>query len=132
MTITSENDFMFLSYVPTVCLTTQTASYQQGGQTVPPPVDFVKRRSAARSTPAGNQNRRLIHTCGGIRRFIDETGRILDFLIPLYRREGKSYLTVALGCTGGRHRSPVLARAIAERLRQSGFAATVRDAHIAR
>ncbi|HUY28235.1 MAG TPA: RNase adapter RapZ [Candidatus Binataceae bacterium] len=66
------------------------------------------------------------------RKFIDETGRILDFLIPLYRREGKSYLTVALGCTGGRHRSPVLARAIAERLRQSGFAASVRDAHIAR
>jgi UPF0042 nucleotide-binding protein len=66
------------------------------------------------------------------RKFIDETGRLLDFLIPLYRREGKSYLTVALGCTGGRHRSPVLARAIAERLKQSGFDASVRDAHIAR
>ncbi len=65
-------------------------------------------------------------------KFIDETARLLDFLIPLYRREGKSYLTVALGCTGGRHRSPVLARAIAERLRQNGFDATVRDAHIAR
>ena len=65
-------------------------------------------------------------------KFIDETGRLLDFLIPLYRREGKSYLTVALGCTGGRHRSPVLARAIAERLRHSGFDASVRDAHIAR
>ncbi len=65
-------------------------------------------------------------------KFIDETGRLLDFLIPLYRREGKSYLTVALGCTGGRHRSPVLARAIAERLRESGFDVTVRDAHIAR
>ncbi|HVA81772.1 MAG TPA: RNase adapter RapZ [Candidatus Binataceae bacterium] len=66
------------------------------------------------------------------RQFIDETGRLLDFLIPLYRREGKSYLTVALGCTGGRHRSPVLARAIAARLRHSGFDASVRDAHIAR
>jgi UPF0042 nucleotide-binding protein len=66
------------------------------------------------------------------RQFIEETGRILDFLIPLYRREGKSYLTIALGCTGGRHRSPVLARKIAERLRASGFDATVRDAHIAR
>ena len=65
-------------------------------------------------------------------KFINETARLLDFLIPLYRREGKSYLTVALGCTGGRHRSPVLARALAERLRQSGFDATVRDAHIAR
>ncbi|HVN26838.1 MAG TPA: RNase adapter RapZ, partial [Candidatus Binataceae bacterium] len=42
--------------------------------------------------------------------FIDEVGRLLDFLIPLYRREGKSYLTIGLGCTGGRHRSPALSR----------------------
>jgi len=40
------------------------------------------------------------------KRFIDEVGRLFDFLIPLYQREGKSYLTVGLGCTGGRHRSP--------------------------
>jgi UPF0042 nucleotide-binding protein len=76
--------------------------------------------------------RDYVMTQADARKFIDETGRLLDFLIPLYRREGKSYLTVALGCTGGRHRSPVLARAIAERLSQSGFDATVRDAHIAR
>ncbi len=63
---------------------------------------------------------------------IDETGRLLDFLIPLYRREGESYLREALGCTGGRHRSPVRAHAIADRLSPSGFDATMRDAHIAR
>ena len=61
------------------------------------------------------------------RRFIDEVGRLLEFLLPLYRREGKSYLTIGLGCTGGRHRSPVLARELRERLAQGGFQAVVRD-----
>ena len=65
-------------------------------------------------------------------RFIDEVGRLFDFLIPLYQREGKSYLTVGLGCTGGRHRSPVLARELMKRLESSGLASTVRDNDIAR
>jgi RNase adapter protein RapZ len=65
-------------------------------------------------------------------RFIDEVGRLLDFLIPLYQREGKSYLTVGLGCTGGRHRSPVLARELMKRLESSGLASNVRDNDIAR
>jgi UPF0042 nucleotide-binding protein len=66
------------------------------------------------------------------RRFIDELGRLLEFLLPLYRREGKSYLTIGLGCTGGRHRSPVLARELRERLAEIGFEAIVRDHDIAR
>jgi RNase adapter protein RapZ len=66
------------------------------------------------------------------RRFIDEVGRLFDFLIPLYQREGKSYLTVGLGCTGGRHRSPVLARELMKRLEISGLAGTIRDNDIAR
>ncbi len=37
---------------------------------------------------------------------------LLDFLIPLYHKEGKSYLTIAVGCTGGRHRSIVVAQEI--------------------
>jgi RNase adapter protein RapZ len=66
------------------------------------------------------------------RRFIDELGRLLEFLLPLYRREGKSYLTIGLGCTGGRHRSPVLARELRERLAEAGFESVVRDHDIAR
>ena len=66
------------------------------------------------------------------RRFIDELGRLLEFLLPLYQREGKSYLTIGLGCTGGRHRSPALARQLRERLAQAGFEAIVRDHDIAR
>ena len=65
-------------------------------------------------------------------RFIDEVGRMLDFLIPLYRREGKSYLTIGLGCTGGRHRSPSLARALRDRLAKSGYEVLVRDQDVAR
>jgi UPF0042 nucleotide-binding protein len=66
------------------------------------------------------------------RRFIDEVGRLLEFLLPLYQREGKSYLTIGLGCTGGRHRSPVLARQLQTRLAGAGFESTVRDHDLAR
>lgn len=55
-----------------------------------------------------------------IDRFVD----LLFFLVPKYQREGKSYLTVGIGCTGGRHRSVMVANAIAERLKQAGFDAT--------
>ncbi|MGH8989324.1 MAG: RNase adapter RapZ [Acidimicrobiales bacterium] len=48
--------------------------------------------------------------------FLDRTGELLQMLLPSFEKEGKSYLTIALGCTGGRHRSVVLADALAERL----------------
>ena len=44
--------------------------------------------------------------------FLKKYLELLDFLIPLYEKEGKSYLTVAVGCTGGRHRSVVMAQEI--------------------
>ncbi|MDX6694386.1 MAG: RNase adapter protein RapZ [Blastocatellia bacterium] len=46
---------------------------------------------------------------------------LLDYLLPLYKREGKSYVTVGIGCTGGRHRSVMIANALAKRLRGAGF-----------
>ena len=49
--------------------------------------------------------------------FLDRTADYLRFLIPRYAREGKSYLTVAIGCTGGRHRSVAIAEALARSLR---------------
>ncbi len=45
---------------------------------------------------------------------------LLSFLLPMYDQEGKSYLTVAVGCTGGQHRSVVIAEALASRLREQG------------
>jgi UPF0042 nucleotide-binding protein len=47
-------------------------------------------------------------------------GAFLDYLLERYDAEGKAYLTIGIGCTGGRHRSVAVATALAERLRQSG------------
>jgi RNase adapter protein RapZ len=66
------------------------------------------------------------------RRFIQEVTRLLTFLVPLYRREGKSYLTIGLGCTGGRHRSPVLARELRDALTLEGIHVEVRDHDLTR
>lgn len=49
---------------------------------------------------------------------------LLKYLLPLYKREGKSYVTVGIGCTGGRHRSVMIANALASRLSKAGFDAT--------
>ncbi len=57
--------------------------------------------------------------------FLDKLDDLLCMLIPAYMREGKSYLTVAMGCTGGRHRSVVLAEELARRLDGRGIPATV-------
>lgn len=52
------------------------------------------------------------------RRFFDHYLQLLDYLIPLYQKEGKAYLTIAIGCTGGRHRSVVVARHVYDHLQQ--------------
>ena len=54
------------------------------------------------------------------RELLDDLGKLMLKLLPRYEREGKSYLTIALGCTGGKHRSVALAEALAEVLRGSG------------
>ena len=46
---------------------------------------------------------------------------LLYYLLPQYQREGKSYVTVGIGCTGGRHRSVMVANQIMKRLRRAGF-----------
>jgi UPF0042 nucleotide-binding protein len=57
--------------------------------------------------------------------FLDKLVDLLDMLIPAYKREGKSYLTVAMGCTGGLHRSVVLAEELSRRLDDQGQPTTV-------
>jgi UPF0042 nucleotide-binding protein len=57
--------------------------------------------------------------------FVDEYARVLDLIGAGYRRESKRYLTLAVGCTGGKHRSVVMAQQLAERLAQMGVVATV-------
>jgi UPF0042 nucleotide-binding protein len=52
--------------------------------------------------------------------FLKRTGDLLDFLVPRYEAEGKSYLTIGIGCTGGRHRSVAIAEALGRRFREAG------------
>ncbi len=54
------------------------------------------------------------------RLFLDRITDLCGFLLPRYQAEGKSYLTLAVGCTGGRHRSVAIGAALAARLGQSG------------
>ncbi len=52
--------------------------------------------------------------------FLERLAELFGFLLPRYRTEGKSYLTIAIGCTGGKHRSVALAAALAERFEAGG------------
>lgn len=63
-----------------------------------------------------------------IRRLVD----LLDYLMPKYVKEGKSYLTIGIGCTGGKHRSVVVASELAAALSQRNDAVSVRHRDISR
>lgn len=58
---------------------------------------------------------------------IDKFNELLEYLLPFYGREGKSYLTIGIGCTGGRHRSVMIANELRDRLTAAGF--TVSSVH---
>ncbi|HET6468312.1 MAG TPA: RNase adapter RapZ [Geminicoccaceae bacterium] len=60
----------------------------------------------------------------GFAGFMERLDALLLPLLPRYRGEGKSYLTVAIGCTGGQHRSVFVAEALSERLRSAGWPVT--------
>jgi UPF0042 nucleotide-binding protein len=64
--------------------------------------------------------------------FLDELRRLLTLLLPAYVAEGKSYLTIAFGCTGGRHRSVAISEEIAAGLRAGGFDLRVTHRDVAR
>ncbi len=53
-------------------------------------------------------------------KFLEDLLGLLNFVFPYYEKEGRGYVVVALGCTGGRHRSVVVTEALAEKLRASG------------
>ena len=66
------------------------------------------------------------------REFLERTRELIAFVMPKYEREGKGYLTIAIGCTGGRHRSVVIAEALARELSPSSgapLAVVHRDVH---
>ena len=57
--------------------------------------------------------------------FMKKLNDMITFLIPLYIDEGKSTLTIAIGCTGGRHRSVTMANKLTEHLKECGYNANV-------
>lgn len=59
--------------------------------------------------------------------FLERITQLLTYLLPHYIREGKSYLTIAFGCTGGHHRSVMMAAELQKRLRKAGY--RVKETH---
>ena len=64
--------------------------------------------------------------------FVDRVDDLLNFLVPRFEAEGKSYLSVGIGCTGGHHRSVAIAEELGRRLGQHGVKAAVRHRDINR
>ena len=58
--------------------------------------------------------RRYVEESDGIGDFYERLTPLLDYLLPAYEQEGKAHLTVGIGCTGGRHRSVVIAEHLAD------------------
>jgi RNase adapter protein RapZ len=66
------------------------------------------------------------------REFSQRYFRLVEDSLPHYIREGKSYLTIAIGCTGGRHRSVVMANALKDFLTREGFPVSVHHRDVER
>jgi UPF0042 nucleotide-binding protein len=62
--------------------------------------------------------------------FLQRFLQFIHFLLPLYAEEGRYRLTVAIGCTGGRHRSVAVAEVLYESIRQAGYEVTLEHRHI--
>jgi RNase adapter protein RapZ len=68
----------------------------------------------------------------GADEFVDRVDDLLGFLIPRFQAEGKSYLSIGIGCTGGHHRSVAIAEELRQRLTAHGVNASVRHRDIER
>lgn len=72
------------------------------------------------------------HVLGSADDFVDRVEAVLEVTLPGYADEGKAYLSIGVGCTGGRHRSVAVAEALAERLRSLGADPVVHHRDIGR
>lgn len=75
---------------------------------------------------------RYIRSFPQTREFLERITQLLIYLLPHYIREGKSYLTIAFGCTGGRHRSVMIASEIHTRLERAGYRVKVHHRDVAK
>jgi UPF0042 nucleotide-binding protein len=112
---------------PGLAITVMSFSYRMG---VPREADLVfdvRFLSNPHYVPAlqpldgeASEVARFIERDPGLSGFMTALDALVTPLLPSYEREGKSYLTIAVGCTGGRHRSVYVAKRLAEELRESG------------
>jgi len=65
--------------------------------------------------------RRYVLESDETKKYLKEINRFIDYLIPNFRKEGKSYVIISIGCTGGKHRSVVLAEKIKEHLKTNNY-----------
>jgi UPF0042 nucleotide-binding protein len=78
-------------------------------------VDELKRLAGVDAPVA-----RYVMAADGTAEFLEHAQGLLSFVLPRYEREGKSYATIGVGCTGGRHRSVVIVEELARRLASLG------------
>ncbi len=74
--------------------------------------------------------RHFVESSSGTAEFLQHLERLLSFLLPRYGEEGKTYLTLAFGCTGGRHRSVAIASLVAAHLGERGYPTTLTHADL--
>lgn len=74
----------------------------------------------------------FVLTCAETQEFVSRYLELLKFLLPKYLREGKRYLNIAIGCTGGRHRSVALAEHFADLLTAEGYQPAIKHRDISR
>lgn len=65
--------------------------------------------------------RRYVLESDETKKYLKEINRFIDYLIPNFQQEGKSYVIISIGCTGGKHRSVVLAEKIKEHLKTNNY-----------
>ena len=70
---------------------------------------------------------KVVSDCDEYREFMDKITDMVKFLIPFYKREGKSQLVISVGCTGGKHRSVTVVNELSNRLKELPY--TVRNYH---
>lgn len=88
-------------------------------------------QTALRPLPGGSpQVRNFVLSQSESRAFLRHLFRMIDYLLPQFVQEGKTHLTVAIGCTGGKHRSVVLADELSAHLRTRGFKVRARHRDI--
>ena len=76
--------------------------------------------------------RRFVFQYQQTRDFVEKTEDLLAFLLPNFVDEGKSELVLAVGCTGGKHRSVCVAKALSEFISRRGYAVTLGHRDISR